>query len=228
MNFKYFYEQKSKRDYEDFLDYLRSNGWQWKGSGAFASVFQKPNKNYVLKVYKNDPAYDDFLDFIEENQNDPHIPKIKRRILPLTSNQSENYGIVAIEKLDNLKRSDWRWRLVSAFESFLYSDAVGNLSFDEYINNITEQVRNMFDESLEKAKMRVARGTLGNTRSESRKLRRLDYFVETNLGIFKTFYRLKKFLESNGNSHSFDMHSGNFMMRPSTGEIVVTDPIAFF
>jgi hypothetical protein len=226
MNFKYFYEQKSKRDYEDFLDYLSSNGWQWKGSGAFATVFQKPNKDYVMKVYKDDPAYDNFLDFIEENQNDPHIPKIKRRILPL-SNNYKNYGIVAIEKLDNLKHHDWRWPLVSTFESFLYSNDVGNLSFDDYINNIIEKVRNIYEKSLETAKDRVSKGMLSNTRSQSRKLRRLDYFVETNLGIFKTFYRLKRFLESNGKSHAFDMHAGNFMMRPSTGEIIVTDPIAY-
>jgi hypothetical protein len=224
MNFKQFYEQNSNRDYEDFLDYLRSNGWGWTGSGAFGTVFKKPNKNYVLKVYKNDPAYDNFLNFIEENQNDPHIPKIKRRILPLSNNQSKNYGIVAIEKLDSLKSSDWRWRLVSSFENTLYDNNIGNLSFDEYLNNAIEEVRNIYKENLEIAKQQKIKR---NIRNESRKLRRLDYFVESNLGIFKSIYRLKKFLESNGESHTFDMHSGNFMIRPSTGEIIVTDPIAY-
>jgi hypothetical protein len=133
MNFKYFYEQNSNRDYHDFLDYLRSNGWKWIGSGSFGTVFQKQNKNYVLKVYKDDAAYDNFLNFIEENQNDPHIPKIKRRILPLSNNPSKNYGIVAIEKLNGLKSSDWRWRLVSTFENALYDNPVGNLGFDEYL-----------------------------------------------------------------------------------------------
>jgi hypothetical protein len=57
------------------------------------------------------------------------------------------------------------------------------------------------------------------------------YFYEQNvnrdLEIFKTFYRLKRFLEKNNKTHTYDLHSGNFMIRPSTGEIVVTDPIAF-
>jgi len=223
MNFKQFYEQNSNRDYYDFLEYLKSNGWGWTGSGAFGTVFKKPNKNYVLKVYRNDPAYDNFLNFIEENQNDPHIPKIKRRILPLSNNQSRDYGIVAIEKLDSLKIGDWRWRLVSTFANALHDYTIGNLGFDEYLNNVVEAVRDIYKENLEITKQKRPK----NTRSESRRLRRLDYFVESNLGIFKTFYKLKKFLESNEESHLFDMHSGNFMMRPSTGEIIVTDPIAY-
>jgi hypothetical protein len=57
------------------------------------------------------------------------------------------------------------------------------------------------------------------------KLRLLDYFVESNIEIFKTFYRLRKFLEKNNKTHTYDLQSSNFMIRPSTGEIVVTDPI---
>jgi hypothetical protein len=231
MDFRQFYEQTTNNqdnDYEDFLHYLETKGWVWAGEGAFGIVYKKPNKNYVIKVYKDDEAYDNFLNFIERNQNDPHIPKIKRRILPLANNQSKNYGIVAIEQLDDLityNKSDWTWVLVQQFQIQLYNSNIGNLSFDKYLEIVVEKVRKRYENDLE-AEIKQLKNSVIMSRYRQ-KLRLLDYFVESNIEIFKTFYRLRKFLEKNNKTHTYDLHSGNFMIRPSTGEIVVTDPIAF-
>jgi hypothetical protein len=231
MDFRQFYEQTTNNDYEDyedFLHYLETKGWERAGEGAFGIVYKKPNKNYVIKVYKDDEAYDNFLNFIERNQNDPHIPKIKRRILPLANNQSKNYGIVAIEQLDDLityNKSDWTWVLVQQFQIQLYNSNIGNLSFDKYLEIVVEKVRKRYENDLE-AEIKQLKNSVIMSRYRQ-KLRLLDYFVESNIEIFKTFYRLRKFLEKNNKTHTYDLHSGNFMIRPSTGEIVVTDPIAF-
>lgn len=228
MQFKQFYEQKEQKPYDDFIDFLRKKGWSQIGFGSFGTVFGKSNKNYVIKVYHDDPAYERFLDFIEQNQNDPHIPKINRRIIrqPKDSRDSDyDYGVVAIEKLGKLERSRWRWDMVPLFQKFLKGIGVLNLSFDEYIDKSIKSVRQDLQEDIDFYKDNPH----GKYYSHSYRklLKRLDYFVESNLGLFKTFYKFKKFLEDNNATHKFDLHSGNFMIRPSTGEIVVIDPIAY-
>lgn len=229
MQFKQFYEQKEQKPYDDFIDFLQKKGWRKIGFGAFGIVFEKLNKNYVIKVYYNDPAYDRFLDFIEQNQNDPHIPKINRRIIRQPKDSRDfnyDYGVVAIEKLGKLERPRWRWDMVSMFQKFLKGVDVLNLSFDEYIDKSIKSVRQNLQEDIDFYNDDPHEKYY--SLSYRKLLKRLDYFVESNLGLFKTFYKFKKFLEDNNATHQFDLHSGNFMIRPSTGEIVVIDPIASY
>jgi hypothetical protein len=56
----------------------------------------------------------------------------------------------------------------------------------------------------------------------------LDILNRKQPKLIETLIDLAKFIEKGGNDSgaNFDMHSENVMIRPSTGEIVLTDPIA--
>lgn len=64
------------------------------GSGTYAHVFDREKHNSVIKVFQNDPAYEDFLDYAKANQDNPHIPKIYAH-----KKLSDGTHAVRIEKL---------------------------------------------------------------------------------------------------------------------------------
>jgi signal peptidase I len=73
---------------------LIKNGWREIGKGAYASVFEHPNKNYVLKLFSSaDTAYMDFVTFVKQHPNE-HFPKFGN-IVKL----NEKYWTVKIETL---------------------------------------------------------------------------------------------------------------------------------
>lgn len=62
---------------------LESLGYQLGkiGSGAYAEVFKRPQDNYVIKLFTNDPAYLAYLKFMLSHQNNPHVPKTKGKLI---------------------------------------------------------------------------------------------------------------------------------------------------
>lgn len=223
MTFKDFYTSKtvseaiiqSIPDPNFYTEYLKKKGWNLEGRGAKGFVFSKNNKDYVLKFYKNDPCYDKFLDYLEKNQNNPYLPKIKRRILP------GNIGLVALEKLQPLKSDKLADYITGMMGDIVSSHIrVKDLSFNE----VMRRVEPLFKSQIE----RLIDNSFYDKVILKKVLRRLDYFIEIHLPIFKTMYDFKKFLENNPVKDKdclFDAHLGNFMVRPSTKEIVITDPV---
>lgn len=242
MNFKDFYNERLVEEdirseirfnYGTFIEYLKNEkGWNIIGRGARGTVFDKSGKSYVLKLYKNDNCYNMFLDFLEENQNNPHLVKIQRRIV------SGNSGLVAIEKLQRITYSDWRDTLVSSLGGYLENLDVRDKSFEEVLEIVKDKIKNKYTsflntdmyninepgiKSLEKIKR--LKKDQAYKKSNFSALKRLDYFIESYLPALKTIYELQKYLLKNGGSACYmDTHLGNFMIRPSTGEIVITDP----
>lgn len=243
MNFKDFYNKRLVEEdikseirfnYDNFIAYLKNEkGWRIIGTGARGTVFDKSGKSYVLKLYKNDNCYNMFLDFLEENQNNPHLVKIQRRIV------SGNSGLVAIEKLQRITYSDWRDTLVSSLGGYLENLNVKDKSFEEVLEIIKDKIKNKYTsflnadtyydvnepgiKSLEKIKR--LKKDQAYKKPHFSALKRLDYFIESYLPALRTIYELQKYLVENGGSACYmDTHLGNFMIRPSTGEIVITDP----
>ena len=243
MNFKDFYNERLieedikseiRFNSDSFIDYLKDKkGWNIIGTGAKGTVFDKSGKNYVLKLYKNDSCYNMFLDFLEKNQNNPHLVKIQRRIV------SGKSGLVAIEKLQRITYSDWRDTLVSSLGGYLENLNVKDKSFEEVLESIKDIVKNKHTDLLNSdsmydvnepgispsEKMKRLKKDQRFKKSYFSSMKRLDYFIESYLPAIKTIYDLKKYLVENGGSACYmDTHLGNFMIRPSTGEIVITDP----
>ena len=224
MNFKEHFikvleeQDKPKKNLDEYNEMLLQNGWKRIGAGSYGVVYEKQGLNYVIKVYNNDRSYSAYLDFILENQNDPHLPKIRKVFVPYGSvSDGPDYGAIAIEKLKPVTNTHWRFSLVYRLKHAMEDIRVNNLSFEEFLEKVHEKTKNNLLEIIQYS---------NNTIRYKKQLRRLDYFIESNLPLLKSFYKLKKFLEEMNLTVYFDLHEGNFMIRPSTGEIIITDPIA--
>ena len=59
---------------------LQKNNWKILGTGIEGSVAEHPNKSYVLKLFKTNSKYKDFVKFVNEHKDNPHLPKFSRDI----------------------------------------------------------------------------------------------------------------------------------------------------
>jgi hypothetical protein len=217
---------------EDYIEYLEHRGWNIYGEGSYGTVLDKPSKNYVLKVFA-DKGYNTFLNFIEQNQHNPNLAKIKRKIIK--SNSNELLGVVAIEKLKpvNSKKYAWISDITGHFARFInsYRDSADNRSFEEVLNSFRETYTIYKSSTYQKYKDHLKAGNnLGSYEkrmylTSRRGIDRLDFFIENYLPIAQTLYELCTYVQKNAHDSWFDLHLGNFMIRPSTNEIVITDPL---
>lgn len=216
MNFKEFFLTKENRDYKKWedlsriIDKLHSSGWRRLGSGTKASVYGKIGVSYVIKVYYDDMCYDRFLDYVEQNSDDPYLIKIKKRI------RADDYGIVALERLDPITgRYGWEDILAKLLGTVFSTMEVGNYSFDETIEGVRKKYQFKYDRIPDDWK----------TKEDFRANKRVDYFIESYLPLFKSMYNLKKYLESIESHCQYDTHLGNIMIRPGTKDYVISDPL---
>lgn len=74
---------------------LKNAGYKRLGRGAFASVFHKPGKDYVLKVFSaKDEAYLAFIALAKTHLN-PHFPRFLGKIVKVT----DDYCAIRMELL---------------------------------------------------------------------------------------------------------------------------------
>lgn len=87
------------------------------GSGAFSSVWEVPGKNYVIKTWTTDEAYETFLSYCAKHQRNPYLPKIKGRLksIPAVYKRHWKEEVVKIVKLERLQKIDQE-----AFNMFMY------------------------------------------------------------------------------------------------------------
>ena len=219
-----------KKDYlQEYTAYLDDNDWVIIGSGSYGVVFEKSNKNYVLKVY-NDSGYNTFLNFLEQNSDNPHLVKIKRKII--SSDNNDFLGVIALEKLKPITIPKYQWitELTLKFAEDLNAASV-NAPFEEVLQSFRDRYIIMNDPELKQAKAKIKQGERMDSYNKHRyvirrkSLDRLDFFIENYLPLAKTLYDLMVYIRRNGLEGYFDLHLGNFMIRPSTNEIVITDPL---
>lgn len=75
---------------------IQDAGYVNIGSGSNATVFNKPDSPYALKLFDSaDKAYIDYVRLCINNPN-PHFPKFKGKMMKVTS----NYYAVRMEKLN--------------------------------------------------------------------------------------------------------------------------------
>lgn len=113
---------------DDAGERLEAAGYVNIGQGVNASVFNKADSPYAIKLFDNaDEAYVDFVKLTMRNSN-PHFPKFKGKLWKIT----ENYYAIRMEKLQvhptdrnlyssilpsgNYNKSE----IVSALETMLY------------------------------------------------------------------------------------------------------------
>jgi len=222
----------SVKNVENAVAEYVKHGWIKIGEGSFGAVLSHPDKNrkYVLKIFK-DSCYDMFLRFLERHQNNPHIVKV-HRILIQPNYNSEDVGIVAIEKLERINRSQWRETIAENFGYYLNNiPNISKKSFDNIVDSFAEKVKKTKTAENSFYKNEIKNGnSISYHRSiivaNERQIRRIDFFIENYLPLLRTIYDLSVYLELNEKHCRLDLHKNNYMIRPSTGEIVITDPIA--
>ena len=209
---------------ERWFDLLEQKGWTKLGEGSFGIVFGHPQKNYVIKLYEYDPYYDIFLNFAEKNQKNPHIVKMRKTIY--RGEYARGYvNAVMLEKLKPL--ADRRiFKII--FEFF---NALKELNLnDAPTESILSEVKIILGQKRESL-ARMGKGDAKFIRRRMINMNKvsslLDILNRKQPKLIETLIDLAKFVEKNGaEGGGFDMHSENVMIRPSTGEIVITDPIA--
>lgn len=227
MNFDALYENLIKpTNRKDTLEHMiASKGWKFLSSGAYGSVYEKPDKNYVLKVYR-DAGYRTFLDFVDSEQGNPNVVMIKRHIFKsekLYDRISPNVEVVALEKLKPIPYGSIWGKLISATWWAIMGDK-DHKTADRPI--LIEKIRKGFRDSLSQ---RIALFPKGKEeiRESEKLIKAFDYAIQNHKNLFDTIFRLRKYvIDNNIPEVRFDLHQGNFMVRPSTGQIVITDPLA--
>lgn len=59
---------------------LVKHGWKVIGSGLGGAVAQHPNRPYVIKLYRNSSRYSQFVEFVQNHQPNPYLPRFNRYV----------------------------------------------------------------------------------------------------------------------------------------------------
>lgn len=74
---------------------MRQKGFELLGTGINGAVYENPQYPYVLKVWRNDSGYEEWLHFCMTHQSNRHVPKIKGKVIRL----NRIFSVVRMEKL---------------------------------------------------------------------------------------------------------------------------------
>ena len=183
---------------------LLDHGWKVLGWGAEGIVAEHPSKPYVLKIYRANSRYSDFVRFSQAHQSNPHVPRFGRYMRDLPG----NWKYVRMEILQEFADQD---QLVKKFLPELavleWYGPGGGLS--RRLGNQVESIcRNLYDINL-------IPGMISLEDLQARVGHPDDSWLEL-MPAFKTFTH-----QLPGNLH-VDLHAGNFMKRGAT--LVIIDP----
>ena len=92
------------RQFNKFKEYMDANGFSHKGMGAYGTVFEKPGYEWLFKLYKNDPAYDEFIRYSKKHADNPHLPKFYGAKIKINDDTS----CIRTEKLTKLPYDMYR------------------------------------------------------------------------------------------------------------------------
>lgn len=150
------------------IDYeMAKKNFKKLGNGFYGSVYHNPKHSYVIKVFSKDNGFLTWMQFVKQNQQNPHVPKLKSKVMDL----NKNFHIVRMELLKPISQKQ----------------------NDEFISLV---FNTMDDIQLKKP--------------------------VTNKWIAQIAEIFNKY-----NHMLDDLDAGsNIMIRPSTNEVVVTDPFA--
>lgn len=66
-------------------DFMKEYGFRQLGDGKYGAVFGKDGYPYVIKVFMKDTAFMKWLNFCYANQSNPYIPKLRGKVVKITS-----------------------------------------------------------------------------------------------------------------------------------------------
>lgn len=225
---------EAKEEYKSIINWFVENNWTQIGNGIYASVWEPPYKSdMVVKVAPfGDKCWEIYHTWTKRNQNNPHVPKIQmfRRF----DDRTRSFFIAGIERLEPLNHTLYEilrlpeYRTIDSRDKFMrYMFVAHAVAWANPDKQIYEHVcRSKFGKSMGWDKFLDSDGYLDTNHGVALR----DKVIElVNAELYST--PLGNILYQIVHSSRFkqrcfrDLHGGNIMIRPSTGEWVVTDPV---
>lgn len=197
---------KHIKDLETPRAILNQYGWEVLGTGFNAAVAQHPHKPYVLKLFLNDLGYLKFIQFIESNNGNKHLPIINKTVKKIPGTR---LSYVRMERLNPISEH-YLWKKYLSDITYLGLLALKNdllIAFSTQGNIIDAlNAQNINTSILRKVKFDDVWAAF--------KSRPSDSWMDIS-------EKLVDFADSNG-IDMLDIHSQNFMLRNQT--LIITDP----
>ena len=182
------------------------------GAGSYGMTFAPINnvkgRDYVVKIWFNDPAYEFVINVIKNNQHDPHMPRVYWKPRTLFHMGRTKIQVVVLEKLIPLDGVEYRLELDILNELFWSSSMVP-------IENITKALISRY--GAENMKMMD-----DPEYDDVERIQVLKYERDSIIKVIESLYpTLAKFANK---KYTFDLHPGNIMKRED-GTLVIIDPL---
>lgn len=199
----------SNSNYEQAIDVVRRelslSIYSELGSGCFATVYQHPlYQDKVIKVLRfRDPGYTTFVRAVLRLQDKgkpcPWLPRIYEATMFHVRNTFESYHI-----------RDSATVLVVVLDK-LIGDAVDNSRLTDEQRHIIEGLRDARIWDIQSGTLVERFGNLAPCKQLKRQLRRAEHAIRWAM---------------NKVGATCDLHWGNIMFKPDSGQLVITDPLS--
>ena len=185
------------------------------GEGANAYVLSHSN-GMIYKFWVKDSAYDSFINHVEKNQDDEHLPKLKSKVKELHSffNKPADFPdkikYIKMEKLTGIMSMD----MIPGSK---------NLKIVDTIDHIYHELKTRFRHFKQSPGQQAV--ILGRILDDFTQFEGGELTEETKAiiaSLIKTLDGIKNIPDIR--KHMSDLHSGNIMKRGNT--IVIIDPIS--
>lgn len=146
----------------EVLEQMFPDGSVQMSYGKYGTVINNPKWNYVVKIWKNDNYYLQFVDYVLAHPN-KHFPKFFKKIIKienpvkrLNKEGDETYYIVRIEKLNPM--TDELWEIIKNIENYMvylkYSDEElrQQMISSPYYQQSIERIKNKRKKDKERGK----------------------------------------------------------------------------
>lgn len=182
--------------------YLEKKGFKFLKQGGFSDVYETSDKTAVVKYNRlEDLCYQAFINYVNEDPRNPSLPRMSK---PFNFNFANGYNgfIIVMEKLvpftEQLSPKEYK-----AMQIFLEYQHVNLHS-------------NTKPETTNRAKEHLA--TL-----DAEQKTFIYKFAKRHVNAIREYFKLLKAWPQ----CEVDIHTGNFMFRPTTGDLVIVDPLAW-
>jgi hypothetical protein len=230
--------QKASVDLNDVLSgYMEERGLNFIGSGAFSVVYGRPESDRVVKVsHKRDICWYRFADWAMRHQNNPHVPIIYHLESYSITSQKQRYG----GRLGRKQTVPIFFAVMERLEPYRSDKLNPNIDpsllayFDKHfgINVGTTRLHDAMGGMDKPYHHKEKQGWRWNDPDFQKKYNKYERKYYTKLGqaakpgTKHPFVKAFREVERKWKSCKGDLHAQNLMIRPSTGELVIVDPIA--
>lgn len=201
---------------QEIQSWLQENGYKKIGSGAYSQAWEKPGANEIVKIsLAEDRCWKVFINWSNKLKNNPHVPKkigAMKEYKGTRDGKPQKFIIAVIEKLAKLT-PDYVRKAQGA--NFL---GLAELYYGSYIRKPThatiynKAITDAIDDRFEDM------GLMDDPQVEK-------WLDANHLNPFsKALGTIYEMAERTG--CTYDFHDENLMVRPSTGDLVILDPLA--